>query len=47
MTDGPNRAERREMRRARKTLRVRAWKRAFKGILTPRDVIAIGGRHGA
>jgi hypothetical protein len=35
------------MRRIVKTRRVRAWKRAFKGVQAPRDVIATGARRGA
>jgi len=40
-----NRAERRARRRIGKTFEVHAWKRAFKGIFTPRDVMVIA--HGA
>lgn len=40
-----NRAERRAARRVRKTAPVKTWKRMFKGVVTPRDVIANGGRH--
>ena len=40
-----NRRERRDMRRVRKNAKVRTWKRMFKGVVTPADVIANGGRH--
>lgn len=39
-----NRAERRAFVQIQKTARVCAWKRAFKGVLAPADVIAMGGR---
>jgi len=43
-----NRAERRARRRIVKTPEVHAWKRAFKGIFTPKDIIVIAGAtHGA